>query len=105
MTRTITALTSHKTLANYNSPMRPRTKNNQNTPSEVAWTVPEFEAEVAWAERLGALDGVDEADIVLDGFIIDSLRSVSIGPKTGVTLGKNCSAYSVRPVQVVKRSI
>jgi hypothetical protein len=64
--------------------------------------VPEFGAAVACCETLAALDGADEVDIPLDVLIVDPLESVSAAPKTGVTVGKNWSAYSVRPVHVAK---
>ena len=84
----------------YSSPKRPKTETNHNIPLEVAWSVPEFAGDVACAEALDALGGADEVDIPLDALMVDPLESVATAPNTGVTLGKNWSAYWVRPVHV-----
>jgi len=91
-----------QTFTTYSSPTRPRNDIIHKIPLELAWIVPEFGADVACSEALAALDGPDEADIPLGALMVDPLESVSAAPKTGVTVGKNCSAYSVRPVHVAK---
>jgi hypothetical protein len=88
------------TFTDYSSPTRPRNETIHKIPLEVAWTAPEFGADVACPEALAALDGPDEVDVPLDALMVDPLESVSTAPKTGVGLGKNWSEYSVRPVHV-----
>ena len=88
------------THAGHSSPTRLRHETNHNITIEVGWIAPEFAADVACAEALDALGGADEVDIPLDALMVDPLESVSTAPNTGVTLGKNWSAYWVRPVHV-----
>jgi hypothetical protein len=68
------------TFTNYSSPTKPRNETNQSIPLEVAWSVPEFGADVACAEALAALEGADEVDIPLDALMVDPLESVSAAP-------------------------
>jgi hypothetical protein len=65
---------------NYSNPTRPRNETIQSIPLEVAWSVPEFGADVACAEALAALEGADEVVIPLDALMVDPLKSVSAAP-------------------------